>query len=239
MTTKTIKLTTLLFATCISSFASAATVYGPSGLILYPSAYVAPTKATGIGISTFAVKPAAGGTQQWMSTSGAVGLVGRAEVGVTYLRRSGGGTLNSFGGFGKYKLFGETVATPAVSIGADIIGGDLRTQQVYLVASKQVLPSATQHPLTLTAGGYFVDYRDGVKRSGQDIFGGAEFKLSKSLSLAGEWRSRTKFNLKDSSGAMLMWHAKRYGLGAGLVNNGNSRSHQFFIGAGFSVGSLD
>lgn len=223
---------------CCCHSATAATIYGASGLILTPSAYVPPDRAVGFGVSTFTVKPPTI-ERRWLSSTVDFGVGGRSELGLTYLRRTGGSTETGFGGFAKYQLQKETPDRPALSIGVDLIGGDVKTSQVYLVGTKRISPEQAKNPFTLTLGAIYAKDRDGIRRDDTDIFGGFDVKLSRHLSLITEFRSRTKGDAHNGSGVMVMYGAKRYGIGIGFVNNGRSDSHRFFIGAGYNVSTLD
>ncbi|MCS6862986.1 MAG: hypothetical protein NZT92_22000 [Abditibacteriales bacterium] len=116
---------------CCWRFATAATIYGASGLILTPSAYVPPDRAVGFGVSTFTAKPPTI-KRRWLSSTVDFGVGGRSEWGLTYLRRTGGTTETGLGGFAKYQLQKETPNRPALSIGVDLIGGDVKTSRFYL-----------------------------------------------------------------------------------------------------------
>jgi hypothetical protein len=223
---------------CCYRFATAATIYGASGLILTPSAYVPPDRAVGFGLSTFTVKPPTI-ERRWLSSTVDFGVGGRSELGLTYLRRTGGTTETGFGGFAKYQLQQETSDRPALSIGVDLIGGDVKTSQVYLVGTKRVSSADAKNPLTLTLGAVYAKDRDGIRRHDTDLFGGFDVKLAPHLNLIGEFRSRTKGDSHHGSGVMVMYGAKRYGIGIGFVNNGRSESHRFFIGVGYNVSTLD
>jgi hypothetical protein len=219
-------------------FAAAGTIYGPSGLIFNPSAYVPSNKAVSLGTTTFTVTPP-GAARRWLSSTLDAGVGGRGEVGLTYLHRSGGGLNSGFGGFAKYQLQKESVGKPAVAVGVDLIGGDLKTTQAYLVGSKRLTAEGNAHPFTLTLGVIGVRDRDGVRRDDADFFGGFDVRISQSLSLVTEWRSRTDGYRTHNSGVMLMYGSKKFGLAVGYVNNGSSTSHRFFIGAGYNVSTLD
>ncbi|MBI3920005.1 MAG: hypothetical protein HY318_01205 [Armatimonadetes bacterium] len=218
--------------------ASAGTVYGPSGLILNPSAYVPDAGSASIGASTFTVD-LPGADKRWMSSTIDFGVGGKAEAGLTYLRRSGGGSQSGFGGFGKYQFQHESASGPAIAVGIDFIGGSLKTTQGYLTATKRLSPADALNPFTLTAGVIHVQDRDGITRHDDDVFGGFNLGIAPRLNLVTEWRSRTAGNPKNGSGAMLMYGGGKYGLAVGFVNNGASQSHEFFIGAGFNVSTLD
>ncbi len=219
----------------------AATIYGPSGLILNPSAHVPPEGAAGFGISTFTVENGGtpGDNSRWLSSTLDFGLGGKGEVGLTYLRVSDGSTRNGLGGFAKYQFLQESPKRPAVAVGLDLIRNDLTTTQYYVVATKRLSPPESHNPFTLTGGVMQVEDRDGRSVSDMDAFGGFDIRLAPHVGFVAEWRDRTEGNLKDSSGAMLTYAGKKYGIGAGLLNNGNSESHQFFIGVGFNVSTLD
>jgi len=90
----------------------------------------------------------------------------------------------------------------------------------------------------LTLGVLYARDRDGVRRNDADLFGGFDIRAER-LDLIAEWHSRTRGNRKDSSGAMLMYGTKSFGIVVGLVNNGGSDRHRFFIGAGYNVSTVD
>lgn len=223
--------------------ATAGTVYGPSGLILNPSAYVPPDESFGLGVSTFKIgrgEPGpGGGDPRWVSSTLDFGVGGKGEVGLTYLHASAGGSGDGIGGFAKYQFHQEDANTPAMAVGLDFIGGDLETRQAYVAASKRLSPPEAKNPFTLTAGVIRVDARDGIPTNDTDFFGGFDLKLTRRMGLVAEWRSRTEGHPKSGSGAMLTYAGQRYGIGVGAINNGLSDNHQFFIGVGFNVSTLD
>jgi hypothetical protein len=210
----------------------AATIYGPSGLILNPSANVPPPDTASIGITTFTIERP-GIERRWVSSTADFGVGGRGEAGLTFLRRSGGEGDYGLGGFAKYQLLKENTNRPAVAVGIDLIGGELKTSQAYVVTTKQF------RPVALTLGAIYAHDRDGLRRNDADVLAGFDAKIAPRLNLVGEWRSRTEGNRTSSRGLMLAYGLKKYGIAVGFVNNGSSTRHRFFIGVGYNVSTVD
>ncbi|MGH8103067.1 MAG: hypothetical protein ACREJQ_00930 [bacterium] len=229
---------TVLIALTLGRNAEAVTIYGPSGLILNPSAYVPPANAFGFGVTTFTTKKA-GAEKTWISGAADLGLGGRAEIGATFLQRTNSKTDSGFGGFAKYQFLKETPGTPAVSAGVDLIGGDLKTQQAYVVATKGLTTPLKFPSAALTAGVIYSWDRDGKTRDDADTMAGLAFGITPSLNLIGEWRSKTKGNIHDSSGVAVMYGGRNYSIAVGALNNGASDDLRFFVGAGFNVSTVD
>ena len=193
-----------VMASIVCRTASARTLYGPSGLIMNPSAYVPDAGSASIGASTFTVD-LPGADKRWVSSTIDFGVGGKGEAGLTYLRRTGGGSQSGFGGFGKYQFQHESATSPAIAVGIDYIGGNLKTSQGYLTATKRLSPADALHPFTLTAGVIHVQDRDGIARNDNDVFGGFNLGIAPRLNLVTEWRSRTAGNPKNGSGANLLF----------------------------------
>jgi hypothetical protein len=224
---------------CMALSASGQSLYGSTGLIFSPTADVAPSNSVQIGLSTFSIRRG-GITRDWVSGGAGIGLMGKLEVGGVFLHRSGGGSTRTGGGvFGKYQLISETLVTPSVAVGVDLIGGDTRTTQYYLALTKSVTEPALGSTLKVSAGVIGVVDRDGTRRDGADLFAGASYAFTDRLSVVAEWRSKTRKNPHDASGIVLMYGAKNYKLAIGLVNNGSSDTHRFFIGAGYNITTVD
>ncbi|MEW6752453.1 MAG: hypothetical protein AB1505_15925 [Candidatus Latescibacterota bacterium] len=228
---------TLVLAACTSG--RAGTLYGPSGLILNPTAEVAQPLSVSVGASTFeGERPTR--HLRWASVTAAFGLGHGAEVGATYLRLSGTRDGDGGGVFAKYQIVPASLLTPAVAVGGGLIGGQqVRTRDAYLVATKAVRPLGGLGPLRLSGGAAYSWYRDGSRRRDWDAMAGLSLPLAGGLSLAGEWRSRTKGHPEDQSGAMLIYSGRGYGIGAGVLHNGWGDAHESFIGVGFNVSTLD
>lgn len=224
---------------CMGSVAPAQSLYGSTGLIFSPTADVTPNGSVQVGLSTFSIRRA-GVTRDWISSGVGLGLADKLEVGGVFLHRSGAGSTRSGAGiFGKYQLVSETLTTPGVAVGADLIGGNTRTTQYYLAITKGFTEPASGRTLKLSGGVIAVVDRDGTQRDGGDMFVGASYTITDKLSAVAEWRSKTRKNPHDASGIVLMYGERNFQLAVGLVNNGSSDSHRFFIGAGFNLTTVD
>lgn len=219
--------------------ASGQSLYGSTGLVFSPTADVTPYRSVQVGLSTFDIKRG-NITRHWWSGGVAVGLAERLEVGGVFLHQTGTGrTRSSAGGFAKYQLQSETLMTPSLAVGADMIGGDIRTSQYYLVATKGIAEPVSGRAVKLTGGIMHVRDRDGTRRDSADAFAGLSYPISDQLTLVGEWRSKTKNNRRDSTGIVLMYGQANYKVAIGWVNSGTSDRHRLFIGAGFNLSSVD
>lgn len=224
---------------CAISIAPGQSLYGSTGLIFSPTADVTPNGSTQVGLSTFSIRRG-GVTRDWFSGGIAVGLMNKLEVGGVFLNRSGAGSNRTGAGvFGKYQLVSETLVTPGVAVGADLIGGNTRTTQYYLAITKGFTEPASGRTLKVSGGVIAVVDRDGTQRDGGDLFLGASFPITGKLLAVAEWRSKTRKNPRDASGIVLMYGEKNYKLAVGLVNNGSSDTHRLFVGAGFNLTTVD
>lgn len=231
----------LLFAAfaCAISIATGQSLYGSTGLIFSPTAEMTPNGSVQVGLSTFSIRRG-GVTRDWISGGAGIGLANKLEVGGVFLHRSGGGSTRSGGGiFGKYQLVSETLITPGVAVGADLIGGDTRTTQYYLAITKGFTEPASGRTLKVSGGVIAVVDRDGTQRDGGDVFVGASYPMTGKLLAVAEWRSKTRKNPHHASGIVLMYGEKNYKLAVGLVNNGSSDRHRLFVGAGFNLTTVD
>lgn len=164
----------------LAGFASAEpSFYGPSGLILYPTADIATPESAWIGANYLTWDEESLDTSIWAYTL-TVGASDVIEVGVMGLYAADaddGFNLNA-----KYLLMKETEENPAVAVG--FIYSDLMEGQVnnfYLVASKYFMADDVDVNKSVSAHGG-VSYKTGDEIDNEwDFWGGIDFNLSEKI----------------------------------------------------------
>jgi hypothetical protein len=221
--------------------AAAQTVYGQGGLLLHPSAFMRPAGSLNFGASYFSQRTGTTGRSEWNPYSLSYAFSGRAEFGVTAIRHQGTGieAHTHVGPFVRYQFLPDTPSHPAVGLQASDLPSDLRQTTVAGVLSHRFGP-ARRAALTVHTGLEWVR-TSGETGNQSDAAGfvGLQVPLTRELAITGEVGTKLKFERHSASAIGLMWASPAGpSVAIGWVNNGRSRSHEFFIGAGYPIGGL-
>lgn len=223
----------------ISRPSAAQTIYGQRGLFLHPSAFMRPAGSINFGATYFSQRTGPTGHSEWNPYSLSYAPTDRAEFGITAIRHQGTGieTHQHVGPFVRYQLLPDSPSHPAAGLIASDLPSDLRQTTLAGVLSHR-FGSIRRAPFTVHTGFEWV--RTGGETGNRtDIAGfvGLQVPLSREVAFVGEVGTKLKFERHSASGIGLMW-ASHAGpsVAIGWVNNGRSRSNEFFIGAGYPIG---
>jgi hypothetical protein len=217
----------------------AQTVYGQGGLFLHPSAFVRPAGSINFGASFFTQRTGPTGHSEWNPYSLSYGFSDRLEAGITAIRHQGTGidAHSHVGPFVRYELLSDTPSRPAIGLVASDLPSDLR---------QTTLAGVLSHRLVSTRSGSLIIHTgvEWVRTSGEtgnqtDAAGfvGLQLPVARRLALVGEAGTKLKFERTGATAVGLMWSPPGGGsVAIGWVNNGRSRSNEFFVGAGYPIG---
>lgn len=238
-----------MLVTLSTGAASAAGVYGPSGLFLHTTAYLPPPGPPTVGATYFTQvrrTPLGNRTVTWVPVFIDTRLGERVEAGAVYLhQRFQGDTLSSYGGFVKYQITPEQARAPAVAVDVQHLSGDLRQSALSLVASKE-LSRREDRPLRVHVGWTLHRRSDLTGPEGRfhetdnAPFAGVEVGVAKNLRFVAEAEAKLEFYPEAATAVGLMWTpSPRVGLAVGWLNTGRSEQSRLFIGVGYRVRSVD
>lgn len=171
--------------------AKAASLNGPTGVFLNPTAGIAKKGAPDVAVDYLRYSKD-GVRLNRVGVAGVVGITEKAEISGSFHRYSGDAKFNEWTVGAKYQVLSKQSGL-AVAVGADYLkatnGGDHRTD-AYVVATQPIKTSANRAPIVGSLGLRYNDYGNGGDKA--DVFGSLIIPITRSgeLNLCGELGSK-------------------------------------------------
>lgn len=173
---------------------NAASLDGPTGLFLNPTAGVAEKSTADVGVDYLQYSNS-GVRLNRIGVSGAFGVADKVEVSGGYHRYSKDARYNEWGVGAKYQFLNRPEKGLSVAAGANYLkttNGGGHSTDVYVVATQAFSNSADRAPIAGNLGVRYNDYSGGSGGDKVDVFAGVVVPITRTgeLSLIGELGSK-------------------------------------------------